>query len=67
MKLAFGLASLAIAATAIALAPTAAAINQSTCPEAVQIHRITGAPLPAECAAFDTPGVPGTPAPRPAP
>jgi hypothetical protein len=67
MKLAFGLASLAVAATAIAVAPTAAAINESTCPEAVQIHRITGAPLPPECAAFDSPGMPAAPPPRPAP
>jgi hypothetical protein len=68
MKLAIGLVSLTLAATPIAVAPNAVAGNESTCPEAVQIHHITGAPLPPECAAFDTAGSPAAPPPAaPAP
>jgi hypothetical protein len=71
MKLAIGLVSLALAGVPIAVVPTAAAATAaqdiSTCPEAVQIHRLTGAVLPAECAAFDTPGAPAPAAPAPPP
>jgi hypothetical protein len=68
MKVAIGLVSLALAVTPIAVAPIAAAGNESTCPEAVQIHHLTGAALPPECAAFDTAGSPAAPPPAaPAP
>jgi hypothetical protein len=61
MKLAIGLVSLALAAIPSGVAPIAAAGNESTCPEAVQIHHLTGALLPPECAAFDTAGSPAAP------
>jgi hypothetical protein len=63
MKLAIGLVSLTLAAAPVAVPPIAAAGNLSTCPEAVQVHRITGAPLPPECAGFDAGGSPATPPP----
>jgi hypothetical protein len=63
MKLAVGLVTLALAATPIAVAPSAAAGNGSTCPEALEIARITGAPAPAECGGSNPAGSPATPPP----